>query len=549
MAEKIKVPKTLKDVVLTKDRNERIRQMNDLVNFKPPLLEDFAPKYWFYPCVVHVLIVTDGGLDFGLGGFGLSEFINTFEKLEQVSLTNIEYRVTLAHRQDPTNGFGIDPMLNSNSTIHNRIIDFRFDQSVTLSSFDQVWLFGINPSQDSLSVNEVNEIETYMNNGGGLFATGDHGSLGNAMCGSIPRVQDMRYWANTTNDNNTNEVSMNGRRRNDTNRPASGMAVSNDFHNQSDNIPQTISARSFSGGLPHPLLSISPVLRPSGVIDIMPDHPHEGECKPEATFTVTNPKTGNNHDISSQIIATSFVLAGSTAPGKAPTDPHCFPSIAVFDGRPANVGRIAIDSTWHHFVNVNLTGVGSPGVGLDQADFDVIQRYYMNTAKWISRRKIMLCMYKFVIIDILKVSQVIEASLDEPDIPFDKMSIKDLLSIGALAREVLSTEINPSFAQEFISTVLEDISPELAKSQNPWANEVRKDREKPTSDWIDNDQLINIALGSGFVALRDNDELIREFTPKNFDKLFDIFVDGIRRGLERAIEELRQEFDALNKLF
>jgi hypothetical protein len=134
---------------------------------------------------------------------------------------------------------------------------------------------------------EVAAIEEYMEGGGGVFATGDHGSLGRGMCSSIPRVQNMRLWASTSADNAVDEVSMSGGRRNDTNRPGAGQVVSNAFNNQSDNIPQTIAVRTFGSGLPHPLLSVKKSLRPSGIIDIMPDHPHEGRMCPEETvFTV-----------------------------------------------------------------------------------------------------------------------------------------------------------------------------------------------------------------------------------------------------------------------
>ena len=33
-----------------------------------------------------------------------------------------------------------------------------------------------------------------MDGGGGLFATGDHGALGKALCGEVPRARSMRRW-------------------------------------------------------------------------------------------------------------------------------------------------------------------------------------------------------------------------------------------------------------------------------------------------------------------------------------------------------------------
>jgi len=414
-------------------RSERTILSKELLEVKPEFLKDFALKWWWFkPCVVNVLLVCDGGLNFGPGGFGLSEFITSFNKLEQQSFVNIKYKVTLAHRsQNPT---GTDPMhqLNPNPVISDRITGFHFVNSVNLKSFDQVWLFGILGGNSYLQAAEVTAIEEYMDGGGGIFATGDHGSLGRGMCGNIPRVKDMRLWASTSADNSVDEVSMTGVRRNDTNRPGAGQVVSNAFTNQSDNIPQTIAVRTFGSGIPHPLLSIKPSLRPSGIIDIMPDHPHEGECAQETVFTV------KGQSISTQVIATSFVLGGSTTPGKIGTSPHCFPSIAVFDGRPAKVGRIAIDSTWHHFVNINLNGVGTPLSGLDNNDFEVVRQYYMNISRWITRSKVMICKYKFILADLLKNSQLIEASLNNPPAshPDGTVPLKEIDEGGIFFRQI-----------------------------------------------------------------------------------------------------------------
>jgi len=511
-------------------RTERIALTRKLMIKKPEFLKEFAPRWWWFgPCVVNVLLVTDGGLDFGLGPFGLSEFITTFQKLEQQSFSNISYKITLGHRLNATPS----QLLNPNPflvNIVNRIPNFNFDTSVNLNSFDQIWLFGIDSSVN-LDTVEVTKIESYMNGGGGVFATGDHGKLGSALCNQIPRVKDMRYWDHTDSalggENPINEVSMSGKRRNDTNRPGSGQFLSSYFDNQSDNIPQNIAVRTFGAGLPHPLLSISTSIRPSGIIDIMPDHPHEGECTQERVFNVINPTTGNTQAVSSQIIATSFVLGGSTTAfaSKGQSDPHCFPSISVFDGRIANVGRIVVDSTWHHFVNVNLTGVGSgldltPQAGLTNSDFDVIQRYYMNIATWMTRKKFMLCWYKWIWIHLLKNSQLIESSLNNPKLGLKEISLSELCSIGMLAKEILSAAFSPAFAHEFMISMIEPSMPELANHLNIWKpnqNEKKVNKNDYYQEWINLDNILGTAVGAGFIALRDKADIDSDsFNEKSF---------------------------------
>lgn len=525
------------------DREERRKITKELEILKPDFLKPFLPRWWWFrPCEVNVLIVCDGGLNFDTGGFGLSEFLYTFNKLEARSPFYIKYKVTLAHRGSIIN--------NPNPVVVNHISGFNFDTSVDLNDFDQVWLFAINPS-GSLSSNEINAIENYMNGGGGLFATGDHGALGKAMCGQIPRVKDMRYWDNTPVGStiDTNEVSMRGRRRNDTNTPRPGNAYSNTFDHQSDNIPQKIGVLQFgNGAFPHPLLSISTSIKPSGVIDTMPDHPHEGECAPETTFNI------NGMILPTQIIAISFVPGGNTTAnmGKNPTAPHCFPSIHVFDGQPAQVGRIVVDSTWHHFVNINLNGAGSIQSGLTNSDFKEVQQYYMNIATWMSRKKFMLCFRRYVLTDLFLNSQLIEASLNNPVQDVKEIKLADLSSIGALAEEILASNYNPAFARGFFLEIMEEFNKNYANMLNVWKPKLSKRQEK-TNDyyqgWLNLDLILWTSLGSGFIALRDDKRISSgDISEKDIDRVFDIFVKGMDFGFNASIENLNSNFNNFNEL-
>ncbi|MCA0233598.1 MAG: hypothetical protein LCH91_24275 [Bacteroidetes bacterium] len=523
------------------NRDERLDLIRKLETLKPEFFKAFTPKWWWWRrCTVKVLVVTDGGLNFGTGVVGLSEFLTAFNQLQATTWNN--YQITLGHRSSSP------PSLNP--LVVNQISSFNFQTSVNLNDFDQVWLFGIN-SGSGLSQSELSVVEAYMNGGGGLFATGDHGNLGSALCGNIPRVKDMRYWTDTPAgaSNDANEVSMSGRRRNDTNRPRLGDATSLFFDNQSDNIPQTIAVRTFGSGMPHPLLSISTNVRASGIIDIMPDHPHEGECKPETSFTI------NNVTVPTQIIATSFVLGGSTTgggSGKALTDPHCFPSIAVWDGRLASVGRVVVDSTWHHFVNVNLNGVGSQGgmgftpndrpgqqSGLATADFNIIRQYFMNISLWMSRRKSWLCWRRFLWIELLRDSQLIEASLNNPVEKLENISLADLSSIGSLAEEILSSKLNPSLAREFLVESLETTNPNVASILNVWKPKSKEQQKGYYQPWLNLDLILYTSIGAGFIALRDDKSISgEELNEKDLDRVTEIFTKGMAFGFDKSIENL-----------
>ncbi len=519
------------------DREDRINMNRELEVRRPEFLKEFVPRWWWWRrCKVKVLIVTDGGLNFDMGGFGLSEFLTTFNQLEATSW--VDYQVTLAHRSSIIS--------SPNPVVVNHISNFKFDTSVTLTDFDQVWLFGIDPGTP-ISVAENTAIETYMNGGGGLFATGDHGSLGSAMCGNITRVKDMRHWNDFPNSlPDTNEVSMGGRRRNDTNAPRPDNSIANTFDHQSDAYPQSIGVKLFgSSFLPHPLLSIRTSVRPSGIIDIMPDHPHEGECKPETTFTF------GGMAIPTQIISASFVNGGNTSGGKDSADPHCFASISVWDGRLANAGRIVIDSTWHHFVNINLNGSGSAQSGLSAADFGVVQKYYMNIATWMSRRRPWICWWRWIIFDLFNNSQLIEASLNNPIQNIKDISLADLNSIGALAEETLGSKINPSFARSFLVDLMYEYNPQLAKQLDIWAPKTDKDKASKKgyyNAWFNMDHILWTSIGAGFIALRDNSKLgTAGATEKDLEKISEVFTKGMDYGFKVAVENLNENFKGMQE--
>lgn len=503
------------------DRKERIDLINMLNDRKPDFLQKFAPKWWWWNrCKTNVLIVADGGLNFGTTSFGLSEFLTAFNELE--SKTFVDYRVTLAHRST------INQSLNP--VVVNHIDNFDFSSSADLMEFDQIWLFAIDPNRN-LSTAEVRAISDYMDQGGGLFATGDHGALGRGMCGEIPRVKDMRYWESfpTPVNNLTNEVSMTGPRRNDTNVPHPGDGIADTFAHQADVYPQTIGVRTFGQGMSHPLLSISQNKRPSGIIDIMPDHPHEGECKPETSFSV------NGVDIPTQILATSFVNGGNTSGRKTETAPHCFPSIAVWDGRRARAGRIVVDSTWHHFVNINL-------LGLNNQDFDVIRQYYMNIVTWMSRWRFRLCWIRWEYWKLFRESQLVEAALDNPIKKISEITLSELGFIGGLAEELLAEKFGPAAARDIMVDMATASGGEWAELMVGWNPELRGQAQGSNTldmNWINLDYYFHTAVGRGFIEMRD-DKKLSDLDPKekSAERIPKVFSQGLKAGSEMATKSL-----------
>ena len=384
---------------------------------------------WQRPCRPRLLVLVDGLNYLPTDGFGLSRFVEAISQAPGVSTRPI---VTLAHRAAHASPVTIG------SESYTVLSNFNFATAatpVTLANYDQIWIFGIGPGPFALSNPEVAVIASFMNGGGGVFATGDHAALGRALCGSLPRIRHMREWQNVPMGGEADAgVAVN---RIDTvvNPGANGLY---EFVDQSDAIPQRIYPNyrvTDTDGLAgsawqatlHPLLRLpgAPAIRsssdPGGPasgfsldMDVLPDHPHESVCYDVTsaavlggTYTIGGqnfpefqPNSANQR-VGAEIVA--FAVSGGRAvqeTWKPPVRPRMFGVISAYDGRLAQPyqgqnqrpGRIVCDSTWHHFVNINLDGTGTGRTGLGSgsgasftpsADLEKIYTYYRNIVAWL----------------------------------------------------------------------------------------------------------------------------------------------------------------------
>jgi hypothetical protein len=298
---------------------------------------------------------------------------------------------------------------------------FKFDDPMTgvlKSRYDVVFILGIDQEfQNPISQSEIDAIATFMQAGGGVFATGDHEDLGAAISKAIPRVRNMRLWTTGTPSVASD------------NRLSTNMSASNeveDFNDQSDLIPQNLypNFRTRAGnpgvlGKPakaHPLLQLPATRRvPFPVLEVFPDHPHEGECRLPASLTTQFSLNGVNVDewpaatsggarVEPEAVAMTMshgsgFLTGPTGP-KEPLLPRAFMAICAYDGQLANVGRVVTDATWHHFVNINLDGAGGPLTALqlpgspptDSPALSRIRQYYRNLTTWLMPKNTRRCL-------------------------------------------------------------------------------------------------------------------------------------------------------------
>ncbi|SFB08045.1 hypothetical protein SAMN05421688_2803 [Poseidonocella pacifica] len=552
-----------------------------IVDARERLRADFIRKPealwpWFPFCKVRVLVVTDGNLDFSDGDFGLATFIRTLLD----SVVPARFEVTLGHLYNRSG----NAMMEFEPRIKKRVPSFKFDDTDDFAPgmFDVVFLFGISTSiggrgtasdgnpypSSQFADTELQAIAEFQNGGGGLFATGDHAALGRFMGQALPRAGKMRLWESTSSNNDLDEVSMGGPRRNDTNRPGD---PGSQFEDQADDVPQGVIPKIYSASnwlfkysFPHPLLC-----GPNGVIRVMPDHPHEGECvEPTNTSSTLSfksnlgPEFPNATDAGPkplpEIISTNIVLAGTTSGGKDPTVGHSFGGICAYNGHRAGVGRVVTDATWHHFVNVNLVGYTSlpndtvKGQGFlassaGQAHLENIRAYFRNLAVWLSRKSNISCMNSGWVVYLYHNERVMEAVLTRTDFKFAELDTYHLWEIGHHARDVLGKFASRCQSRRLI---LDLVWPEYKlelPNVDPWVHFDPKERETDIRiNWINGDHILDAALGGALAAVHS--EIGDRFEERyDTDEVKKVAQEGARKGASLAVKSLGETMEAFAK--
>lgn len=467
-------------------------------------------------------MVADGALDFGTGGFGLSELQAAVTGASTIFHT---YEVTTAHR-------GIGTATKQN---------FVFDANVNRKNFDEIWLFGINTGT-GLPSSEKTIVETFMDARGGVFATGDHSELGSALSGNVKRVKSMRYWFSPqappmSNENRIDSVSK-------------GPTPDFQFDDQSDEVPQPIFPRYYvtpggTSSLPHPLLQ-----GPAGDILVLPDHPHEGECVVPNPVDPAEypPRIGGGARPVPEVVAIGVSKAGYlTDIGKPPVIPRGFGVIGAYDGRPAGVGRVVVQSTWHHFVNINLTGLGTPGriglqsaPGVPTADLQDVKAYYRNIARWLDPggrcryiRLPLFARYSWPLIEELP------APLPDPP-PLD-----ELRRLGQVARKALVDAVGTVEATETATHLLQLLPEQAARALEPFVDPFRPrengDGSKEDVGLLRTEVFSELLLAGVVSALADSlpgdpHEGLRKLSSWSEKEYEEAVSRGVRVGL-RAIGE------------
>ena len=384
-------------------------------------------------------------------------------------------------------------------------VGFRFDQEgFHIDEWDQVWIFADQPNLDDggpsdtdaqivppyvLDDSEALVLAEWMDRGGGVFATGDHGVLGASLCHRIPRVRTMRKWRIADG-----VPARDGSRKNQT-----WQGPDPDWPNEIDTLLQPVElvTKRVTGSWPflslrrpHPLMcSIE------GPITEFPDHMHEGELVPDDEVDLERPLGIPGYERPEYPEAIPEVLALSLGPAiewrvrprpsivafghttnpryldispepgevagailfRPALPPKRFGLVSAYDGDPVGLGRVVCDSTWHHWLSVNLHAIAEEG----GPAYRKMQAYYRNVALWLARASQRRSM---------SVAAVWTALTHNGPVAFSER--RTPWALGERTLMLLGEWLSPCWVDELVNVHVDATSLVLARStdqDDPWA--------------------------------------------------------------------------------
>lgn len=412
--------------------------------------------------------------------------------------------------------------------------------------YQEVWLFGdLCPkgsksnqpgervAKGELDRDELEALSDFMKVGG-AFATGDHKDLGGAMNGKTVRIRKMRKWFfDPCPLGELKAPPRNGVERHDTLRK--GHFNGYVSWDQEDDVPQIIVPTQFATSYgsaqahyAHPLLSSA-----TGVINVLPDHMHEGECYVSLDLADDEFPSPNG------VRPLPIVIAKSKIPESHPT--MDYPNgvadssfnvtdsrglICAYDGHPVSVGRVVVDSTFHHFLNLNQRDFAKSSNAIDpergSLAYEQIKNYYRNIALWLAPAEHQQRVFARVLWDTASVLKV-QFSGGTP-------GLADLIYLGAAARLVAGRSLSSSFLLQWSFELIYEIAgPAVSASLvDPWLT--RTGAILPPG-LIDTETALNAVVGGAILSLAhlgvDADETkIRKAVRNGAATAFDCFLQA-----------------------
>jgi hypothetical protein len=291
-----------------------------------------------------------------------------------------------------------------------------------LSDYDELWVFGLyqvdmsnhtpgdGGPHNELKDEEVDALRCWMETKkGGVLITGDHSepnpkgiaqppapflNLGRALGHRIPRAGQMRVWEGPPTSSKDQSFNT---------QTPTGVLALDELDLQSDSDPQRIFLRlykSMGKDVPHELFQSEPTDR----IHVFPDHMHEGK------LVIPRP-VGDEWPAGS---LTPEIVAWGADYRFFP--PRFYPLVSIYDGHQSSVGRIVADSSWHHYLNINLRCLPSRPVCScsPTSVLDQIGKYYSNLVYWLAPEEVQREMNINLIRFLASHPQIVEVAGSDP---------------------------------------------------------------------------------------------------------------------------------------
>jgi hypothetical protein len=222
-----------------------------------------------------------------------------------------------------------------------------------------------------------------------------------------------------------------------------------------------------------------------------------------------------------------------------------FPNIVAYDGQLIGMGRVVVQSTWHHWFDMNLRGfIEAKQMGLPHDTYDRILRYYSNVGIYLASRDWRLGM----LLGWCKAQQFgffgrQAISLRRPD---DE--------IGRIARDYLSAEAGEVWIMHIILDEIRESLPDFGELLGARS----KTETQPVA--LDLDTVVDRALGALVRTIfSDMHELRAQLTTRGSlksSKLFktlqerarEAIVDGAKEAIKSHRDAIAREETALSKL-
>jgi len=320
--------------------------------------------------VMRILVITEGKLRTDRSSDGIGAMLDAVECWRS-EITKDLFRITRVQINED------DAWLDLADAIQN-------------GGYDQIWLFGSgSPTNEEfrrrpLSGPELAALRNFMDAGGGVFATGDHEDVGASLCGRIPRVRHMRSWGERGFT-----PSKNDRSRADT---MFASRFKGDSDSEEDAVGKPIWVKCIDKQ-PHPLLQgytppaielpegrVGPARAASpAIIRWLPDHMHEGECRILPQGFDAEIRADFKEGAQTEVVAWSMKRGFSDEMGLTEDEPSLHGVVCCYDGLSHGVGRVVVDSTFHHWVEHNTAAMRSSPIGRD------LDCYPVNIARWLSK--------------------------------------------------------------------------------------------------------------------------------------------------------------------